>query len=90
MYYGSGAPRTRYSVDDRLMPPRNRYVADERVIFERLWRGALYQAFGSKAPPVRTVARKACCCHCHCMDSPELNTHSAPCVPKKTMRSVVR
>lgn len=93
MYYGGGAPRQRYSVEDRLMAPR-RYVADERVIFERLWRGALYQALGSKAPPVRAIARKPCCCHCHCLDSTiEANPHhTAPlqCVPKKTMRSVVR
>lgn len=98
MYYGNGTPRTRYSVEDKLMTPRNRYVTDERVIFERLWRGALYQALGSKAPPLRTLTqRKTCCCHCHCMESPEINTHHHPppappiqCIPKKTMRSVVR
>lgn len=104
MYYGNGTPRTRYSVDDKLMPPRNRYMVDERVIFERLWRGALYQALGSKAPPLRAITqRKTCCCHCHCMDSPEINAHhhhhhhpppqpqpQIQCVPKKTMRSVVR
>ncbi|KAH1003282.1 hypothetical protein HUJ05_011210 [Dendroctonus ponderosae] len=41
----------------RLAGPKRPYV-DERVIFERLWRGAL-----GPRPPRRL---QTCCCHCQC------------------------
>lgn len=73
---------------------RNRFSVDERVIFERLWRGALCQAFGTdkKAALRRATVRRQCCCHCHCLGSDSLNAVNA--VPynsrRNTLRSVVR
>jgi hypothetical protein len=70
--------------------PRHRCPVDERVIFERLWRGAFCQALGTKH--ARAAPRRQCCCHCHC--NSELASTGAfyvrPTQPKKTMRSVVR
>lgn len=77
MFYGGGTFRNRYSVD-------------ERIIFERLWRGALCQALGANAP-VRTLPRRQqCCCHCHCSDYNNSDHVHRRLSPKKTMRSVVR
>lgn len=73
---------------------RGRFTVDERVIFERLWRGALCEALGTKAAAFR--ARRQCCCHCHCMGTTAdimASNHSAiePCTSRRnTMRSVVR
>lgn len=72
---------------------RNRFTVDERVIFERLWRGALCEALGTKAT---FRARSHCCCHCQCMRTTanimaSNNSAVVPCTPRKnTMRSVVR
>lgn len=61
----------------------SRNPIEERVMFERLWRGALCQAFGSRVP---IKHRKVCCCHCQCDCFEPCNVQR----PKKTMRSVIR
>lgn len=87
MYFGGGQA-----------PPagggnRGRYATvDDRVIFERLWRGAFCQALGPKVvaqrlqtPLLPSRALTRCCCHCHCEQA------SDTCVidsSKKAMRSV--
>lgn len=72
---------------------RSKFAVDERIIFERLWRDALYQALGSKAP-LRVPSRRPCCCRCRC--TPQ-GTSFAPnstirqvIPPKKAMRSIIR
>lgn len=85
MFYGGGTLR-------------NRYPVDERIIFERLWRGALCQALGAKAPIRAAPRRQQCCCHCHCggggggFPAPNNNTENVlqRMPPRRTMRSVVR
>lgn len=78
MYYGNSG--------------RNRISVDERVIFERLWRGALCQALGDKAP-LRAAQRRQCCCHCQCMASVNCSQNGAQfqsMAPKRALKSVVR
>lgn len=74
---------------------RNRTSVDERVIFERLWRGALCQALGNKAP-ARSISKRECCCHCRCLGE---NNYNIPAnnrnqieypSERKAMRSVIR
>lgn len=72
---------------------RGRFTVDERVLFERLWRGALYEALGTKSA---FRARRQCCCHCQCMGTADDVIASSKnsvvsCTPRKNaMRSVVR
>lgn len=71
--------------------PRGRYSIDERILFERLWRGALCQALSDKTTLRSSARRASCCCHCHCMQVLEPihgNCNDTP--NSKTMRSVVR
>ena len=68
----------------------NRFPADERVIFERLWRGALCQAFGAKAPLAGSRRARACCCHCQCGNAGGVMGHQVAVPPRKALRSVVR
>lgn len=71
--------------------PRGRYSIDERILFERLWRGALCQALSNKTSLRPSTKRVQCCCHCHCMDVLDpVNGHYNDLPNSKTMRSVVR
>lgn len=68
----------------------NRYYSEnERAIFERLWRGALYQALGPKIFAPRLVPKRPqkCYCHCHCLRE---DAEERAAVPRKSVRSVVR
>lgn len=88
-------PRNRLVLEGRLpieyathKPNQHRSSVDERVIFERLWRGALCQAFGPRAPLMARRPRP-CCCHCECGNhGPIIGHHLVP--PRKALRSVVR
>ena len=96
MFYNNH-PRNRLSLEGRtpieypankLNPYHHRIPVDERVIFERLWRGALFQALGPKAPLV-SRRQKQCCCHCQCGNGGEVVGHRVV-PPRKALRSVVR
>lgn len=81
-YYG-GAQKTRFSME-------------ERVIFERMWRGAMCQTFGGgkgaakQSPHDHLVAKKSCCCHCQCGTVDAAKTDVLQGYDTKSMRSVVR
>jgi len=65
-----------------------RSTVDERVIFERLWRGALCQALGPKAPLIARRPRQ-CCCHCDCINQRHLiGQRIEP--QREALRSVIR
>lgn len=72
----------------------NRYPTDERVIFERLWRGALCQAFASNRVPLsRLPPKRQCCCHCHCgggINNSHIHNNNELLPNKPAMRSIVR
>ncbi|KAF7287391.1 hypothetical protein GWI33_001746 [Rhynchophorus ferrugineus] len=66
----------------------HRLPVDERMIFERLWRGAFCQALGPKAPLINRRTR-SCCCHCQCPSGgDEIGNHML--AQRKGLRSVVR
>lgn len=67
-----------------LIQKNSRFSLEERIIFDRLWKGALCQTFGGL--PAKQE-RKNCCCHCQCEVSSGTNLQL---MPKKTMRSVIR
>lgn len=80
------------SFSDDCIHKNSRYPLEERIMFERLWRGALCQAFGDRVPMRH---RKMCCCHCQCgyiEGNSHVNIHpyNIQRTPKKTMRSVIR
>lgn len=81
-FLGAQKKNRRYYAN--LLQKNCRFSLEERVIFERLWKGALCQTFGEV--PVKQ-GRKNCCCHCQC-DSSSADTFQF--VPQKTMKSVIR
>lgn len=90
----NGSTQKYHGFSEDCVHKNSRYPLEERVMFERLWRGALCQAFGDRVP-VRH--RKVCCCHCQCGyfvgNSSHVNIgpyNNVRRSPKKTMRSVVR
>lgn len=71
--------------------PRNRFSVDERIIFERLWRGALCGALDANKSAMRAPPRRQCCCHCHCFGTDGLSVDAvAHNGRRNAMRSVVR
>lgn len=83
-----------------LLQKSSGFSLEEQMIFERLWKGALGQTFGSRIPSKQE--KKNCCCHCQCGNSSAvpnknetnkigmLRSWMGDEISKKTMKSVVR
>lgn len=73
----------------------NQFSVDEKAIFEKLWKGAIFQTFRGRVPFKGNAQKKGCCCHCQCdvaggAHHGEKNVQLRTAAGRKTMRSVVR